>query len=128
MILADTSVWIDYLRGKSPYRKILRHQLEIGNVVTIGAIFAELLQGAKTQKEVDGLLAFYNALPTLDAGNAVWLDAGVAAFSEQALQRGVGLVDLAIVTAARRSGAKIWSRDKKLLGLLKQEEKFHAKK
>jgi len=128
LILADTSVWIDYLRGKSPYRQILRHHLEIGNIVTIGAIFAELLQGAKTHKEFAALLAFYNALPTLDAGNDVWLDAGVAAFSDKTLQRGVGLIDCAIVTAARRSGARIWSRDKKLLGLLKQEETFHAKK
>lgn len=85
MILVDTSVWIEYLRNRPLYKQILRHCLEIGDIATTGTIFGELLQGAKNQKEAEGL------------------------------------------AAARRTGARVWSRDKKLLALLKKEEKFNAK-
>lgn len=107
--------------------QILRYHLEVGNVMTVGCIFAELLQGARNQKEADKLLAYYNALPQCEE-TGLWLEAGLLSYSVKALNRGVGLIDLAIVTAARRANAKIWSRDKKLLSILKKEEKFHAKK
>jgi len=127
LILPDTSIWIEFLRGRSPYQQILRHHLEIGNIMTIGCIFGELLQGARTQKEADRLLAYYNALQHGEE-SGLWPEAGLLSYTEKALSRGVGLMDLAIITAGRRAGAKIWSRDKKLLSLLKKEEKFHAKK
>lgn len=128
MILADTSIWIEYLRNRSPYRQILRHHLEIGDVLTTGSIFGELLQGARTQKEADALVGFFNALPHIEAGNDLWLEAGLISHSLKAASRAVGLIDVSIIVAARRAGAQIWSRDKNLLSLLKKEEKFHAKK
>jgi predicted nucleic acid-binding protein len=128
LILVDTSIWVEYLRNRSPYRQILRHHLEIGDVVTTGAIFGELLQGARTQKEADGLVAYFNALPHIETGNDLWLEAGLISHSLKAIARGIGLIDISIIAAARRSGAQIWSQDKNLLGLLKKEEKFHAKK
>ena len=115
------------MRGRSPYQQILRHHLETGNVLTVGCIFVELLQGARTQKEADKLLAYYNALPQASE-TGLWTEAGLLSYSEKALGRGVGLIDLAIIAAGRRAGARIWSCDKKLLSLLKKEEKFHAKK
>ncbi len=127
MILVDTSVWIEYLRNRSPYKQILRHHLEVGDIATTGTIFGELLQGAKNQKEADRLLAFFDALPQIEAGNDIWIAAGLMSRSAKAASRGVGLVDIAIIAAARRAGARIWSHDKGLLSLLKHEEKFHAK-
>jgi predicted nucleic acid-binding protein len=127
LILADTSVWIEYLREKSPYGQILRHQLEQGNIVTTAAVFGELLQGAANQKDADRILSYFNALPHIESDGALWIEAGLTSFSKKARSRGVGLVDIAIICAARRRGAKIWSRDKGLLSLLKHEEKFHAK-
>lgn len=120
-------MWIEFLRGRSPYQQVLRHHLETGNVLTLGCIFGELLQGARTQKEADRLLAYYDALPQASE-TGLWTEAGLLSYSEKALGRGVGLIDLAIIAAGRRAGAKIWSRDKKMLSLLKKEEKFYAKK
>lgn len=120
-------MWIEFLRARPPYLPILRHHLEVGNVITVDCIFGELLQGARNQKEADRLLAYFHALPRLEQ-NGIWLEAGLLSYSAKALNRGVGLIDLAIVAAGRRAGAKIWSRDKKLLSLLKKEEIFHAKK
>jgi predicted nucleic acid-binding protein len=128
LILVDTSIWIEYLRNRPPYKQILGRHLEIGDIVTTGAIFGELLQGARSQKEADGLVAYFNALPQVETGNDLWLEAGLMSHSVKALSRGIGLIDISLIATARRAGARIWSKDKNLLSLLKTEEKFHAKK
>ncbi len=120
-------MWIEFLRGRSPYLEILRLHLETGNVLTTACIFGELLQGAANQQEAETLLAYCRALPQI-AEQGLWIEAGLISYEAKALNRGVALTDLAIVAAGRRAGAKIWSRDKKLLSLLKKEEVFHAKK
>jgi len=128
LILADTSIWIEYLREKSPYKQILRRHLEQGNIVTTAAIFGELLQGASSQKDADRILSYFNALPQVESDGSLWIEAGLLSFSKKAKSRGIGLIDIAIICSARRQGALIWSRDKGLLTLLAKEEKFHAKK
>ncbi len=52
MILADTSVWIDYLNGnESPQTNILDKAI-IDGLVSIGdLIFLEVLQGIKSERE-----------------------------------------------------------------------------
>lgn len=127
MILPDTSIWIEFFRQRNPYLPILRHHLEIGNVLALDVVFGELLQGAKNQREAAILENYYTALPHAKADD-LFLQAGKFSFTQKAYASGVGLIDLAIIVAARHTGAKIWSRDKKLLSLLRQEEIFHAKK
>lgn len=127
MILPDTSIWIEFLRNRPPYLQILTHHLQAGNVCTVGVVFGELLQGARTQAEADRLLRYYDSIHTLpEAGLAI--EAGLISYSLKAHAKGVGLIDLIMVMAARRANARIWSRDKALLSLLRKEEKFHAKK
>jgi hypothetical protein len=52
MILVDTSVWIDFFRGRNtPYRKIL-HDLIVNDedLCVTGLILTEILQGIKDDK------------------------------------------------------------------------------
>lgn len=52
MIIADTSVWIDYFNGKvDAYTDELDKQLNEGNVVLGDLILLEILQGIKSDKE-----------------------------------------------------------------------------
>lgn len=128
MILPDTSIWIDYLRGKSPYFQILRHHLEQRTIATTGPIFAELLQGAKSEREVREISDFFAALPKFETTSELWLHTGIFAQARRTHANGISIVDVSIIMAARRHGARVWSRDKALLSLLKKEEKFHARK
>lgn len=51
MIIADTSVWIDYFNGKvDSYTDELDKQLNEGNVVLGDLILLEILQGIKSDK------------------------------------------------------------------------------
>ena len=52
MIVADTSVWIDYFKGKvSPATDFLDSQLDTGLVVIGDLILLEILQGFKADKD-----------------------------------------------------------------------------
>lgn len=52
MILADTSVWIDYLNGKiSPQTDLLDDALVSGTLIMGDLIFLEILQGIRNDQE-----------------------------------------------------------------------------
>ncbi|MFZ5628051.1 MAG: PIN domain-containing protein [Spirochaetota bacterium] len=127
MILPDTSVWIEFFRGRNPCLPVMRYHLELGNVLAFDLVFGELLQGARDKREVRVLNDYYLALPQVHSADLL-LAAGNLSYNEKAYSRGIGLIDLALICAARESRAKIWSRDRKLLSLLKKEEIFHAQK
>lgn len=55
---------------------------------------------------------------------SVWIEAGKFSSENKLFSRGIGLIDCVIIIAARRENAKIWSLDKKLNSLLKNEEKY----
>jgi predicted nucleic acid-binding protein len=52
MIVADTSAWIDYLRGLDlPHTNILDYELEHNRIITGDLIIAEFLQGFRHEKD-----------------------------------------------------------------------------
>ncbi|WP_253812862.1 hypothetical protein [Treponema vincentii] len=52
MIVADTSVWIDYVKGiDASHTNILDHELIYNRVVTGDIIITEFLQGFKNDRE-----------------------------------------------------------------------------
>ena len=52
MIIADTSVWIDYVRGiDAPYTDLLDHELLNNRVATGDIIIVEFLQGFREEKD-----------------------------------------------------------------------------
>jgi predicted nucleic acid-binding protein len=54
MIVADTSAWIDYVRGiDAPHTNLLDYELEHSRIVTGDIIIAEFLQGFRSDKEYE---------------------------------------------------------------------------
>ena len=52
MIVADTSAWIDYVRGiDAPHTDLLDHDLEHNRIITGDLIIAEFLQGFRSEKD-----------------------------------------------------------------------------
>jgi predicted nucleic acid-binding protein len=80
MILVDTSVLIDYLRGKNNrYTKMFHQILEKGIPYGINnVIYMELLQGAKTEKDYKSLKKY------LDTQTFYDLKKGKESFAEAA--------------------------------------------
>ena len=52
MIVADTSAWIDYVRGiDAPHTNLLDYELDHNRIITGDLIITEFLQGFRNEKE-----------------------------------------------------------------------------
>jgi predicted nucleic acid-binding protein len=123
MIIIDTSVWIEFLKQKTLYTAKVIELLENREVLAVEVIFGELLQGAKNKREKRIINDYWKSLPKCSQDN-VWIEAGKYSSENKLFSKGIGLIDCAIVVSARNHLAKIWSLDKKLNNILKEEEKF----
>lgn len=121
MILADTSIWIEFFRGKEPVHSRLKTLIEQQNVYAAECVFGELLQGALDTTEQAILSEYWHSLPKLDE-SGIFIEAGVFSSTNKLTAKGVGLIDTVIMLLARKNGLLLWTLDKKLLGLLKSSE------
>lgn len=77
MIIADSSVWIDYLRRReSPVRAAMDALLSRDQVVMVGVVLAEVLQGVRSDREYDALVDAMHALPYAEATRETWWECG----------------------------------------------------
>lgn len=113
MILADTSIWIDYLRQGEP---LLSEQLSHKQVLMHGMVLGELAIGNFKNRQL--LLKRWSALPFMQSAT----DAQVLDFLEtrQLMGRGAGWIDLHLLTAVSLTGnVQLWTRDKRLKTIAK---------
>lgn len=118
-LLADTSVWIDFLRNPvSP----LRHAIETDeDIAYTEPVHMELLAGCRNIREelsIERLLG-RSRLLSIDAGSGFVTAAKVY---QQARRNGVtpnSFVDCMIITAARNHGATLLTRDANQMGVAK---------
>jgi predicted nucleic acid-binding protein len=123
MILADTSVWVEFLKARQPVFPAFRELIETGEVLGMECIFGELLQGARTKWEKDIIIGYWHYIPQKDE-SGIWIEAGRYSAENKLIDKGVGLIDSAIICFARKHRSKIWSLDKVIKGLLKEHEIF----
>jgi predicted nucleic acid-binding protein len=113
MIIVDTSVWIEYLKGNEHYRNVLPQYLKAKHVVAISAVFGELLQGVKNKREHEIITGFWESLPRVNEEN-LFVEAGKLSNEFKLYNAGVGLIDSYILAAALKNDYALWSLDKKL--------------
>lgn len=123
MIIVDTSVWIEFFRGKYPHFNQVSKLLETNDIIALSPVFGELLQGAKNNSERSAIAEFWNNLPKVSENN-LFIRAGSESSRQKWLDKGVGLIDSFIIVASRETSSFVWTLDKKLFQLLKKEERF----
>ena len=114
MILVDTSVWVDHLRGGDAR---LAAQLEAASVAMHPLVLGELACG--NLKDRQTLLALWRNLPQLPAAT----DAEALFFLERnrLWGRGIGYIDLHLLASVSLSAeARLWTRDKRLRKIAEQ--------
>lgn len=122
-IILDTSVWIEYFKGNEIYFDTCQKLIESGDVITIDLIFAELLQGARDNKETEILKAYFELIPKVEVPQ-LYLLAGEYSRQEKLISKGIGLIDACIITATICSNAKLWTLDKKIKAILNEKYLF----
>jgi len=124
MILVDTSVWVEFLKHHPFYSPILQTLLERQAVVAAECVFGELLQGVKNSREQTVIVEYWENLPKKDE-QGLWVEAGILSADHQWYSKGVGLIDAFLICLARTHTLKIWTLDKKLASVVKQDEIFN---
>jgi hypothetical protein len=108
VILTDTSVWVDHIRGPNPE---LIELLESGEILTHPFVIGEVAMGNLPRREtfLDALHKLRGALVATDHEAMSLME------RERLYGQGIGFVDLHLLASARLTpGASLWTRDRRL--------------
>ncbi|MBC8412746.1 MAG: PIN domain-containing protein [Nitrospira sp.] len=111
-VLIDTSVWIEFFKKREPFFETVQKLIEEDNVCCLGVIYAELLQGAKSDKELNTIKEFIHVFNFIPESTTLWETAGL--LSNALIQKGKtpGLADCFIASSAISYGAALFTLDK----------------
>lgn len=110
-VLADTSVWVEFLRhGRRGRAGTLDGLLESGDVLTCGPVAAELVAGTAATRRSE-LWERIRGLPWVELDADAWRQVGDAYAALRARGKQVPLTDCAIAIAAVRGTALLWTFD-----------------
>jgi predicted nucleic acid-binding protein len=111
-ILVDTSIWIEFFnRPESKAGAQLEKFIKKGNVCVSGVILAELLQGARLEKEFNAILESFTVLPFLDMNLDTWIRAGRISFSLRRKGVTIPTTDLIIASLAIEHECSVFTSD-----------------
>lgn len=110
-VLVDSSVWIEFFRKNEPFFGLVSDLMDDGKVVCCGVILAELMQGAKSDRELAVLENFPQVFDFIPETPGLWSAAGK--LSHQLRRKGItiGLADCFIAVAAAAAKAQVATLD-----------------
>jgi len=111
-IIVDTSVWIEYLKNSPPIAENLDQLLLAGNIYTVGPVIAEILQGAKTEKDYRLLENNLGGLPLIETKVEDWIKAGKISYELRKRGITITLTDCLIAAVAIHQNASVMTYDR----------------
>ncbi len=118
MILADTSVWIEFFKSNPGFVNDMESFLENKNVITIEPVFAELLYGSRSRNERNMILSYWKILPKIKFAEGSLIESADFANKKNYHNSGIGIIDSILVKAVTENKCLIWTLDKKILNIL----------
>jgi predicted nucleic acid-binding protein len=110
-VLADTSIWVDFLKlGARGPGADLAALLRDRRVVLCGQVVAELLAGTQPEQR-DSLWTLLSGLPWLELRARGWRRVGELAGDARKDGCTLPLTDVQIAVLALENEAELWSRD-----------------
>jgi len=110
-LLADTSVWADYLRlGSTGPSGALDERLAADSVLMCGPVIAELLAGTPDDRAEELWLAL-GSLPWAELDHEGWREVGRVARTLRRSGTTVPLTDIVIAVATVRAEVELWPTD-----------------
>ncbi len=110
MVVADTSIWISFFnRPSSVEKQVLDDLLDRDQIVLVGVVLTELLQGVRSPAQRNTLRNALEALPYIEVTFDTWIAAGDLSFT--LLRKGitVAIPDLLIATLALEHSWSVYS-------------------
>lgn len=118
-VLIDTSIWIEFFRKNEPYYGIVGQFIDDGQILCCGVILAELMQGAKSDKELAVLEDFLHVFTFIPESPELWVAAGKLSYKLRRKGITIGLSDCFIAVAAASVKVPVATRDSHLDALCK---------
>lgn len=112
MVIADSSVWITYLRR--PRSETGRHfdSLLAGDeVIMVGPVITEILQGARSESEFEFFAERLKSLPFIEVDQNTWTLAGEINLQLRLQGNMMGFADLILATIAIQHGMSVYTED-----------------
>lgn len=111
-ILLDTSVWIEYLRGRNlAVKGVVTAIVQSGRASICGVVLAELLAGTRSPSDQERLALLFRGLDYLELDRGGWVSAGTLAASLRAAGITLPMADLLIATLALQHSCALYSLD-----------------
>ena len=107
MVIVDTTVWIDYFRGRRTAQRWLDQALGVTRVGLCDLILCEILQGMQSDADAAAVLAQMSSFDLLDTGG---IDLAVASARNYRRLRRVPVrktIDCLIATLCLREGHEL---------------------
>lgn len=112
-ILADTSVWIHFLRGSGvQYQERIVPLLMADKLVTTPIVIMEILRGAKSQRDYDKLSKDLAALRCFDLTEKVWERACKLGYTLRHKGLNAPLTDTLIAAVAQEYNVRLLHDDR----------------
>ena len=113
LVLVDTSAWIEYLKKTShPVTKEIESALVLNTAAACKLIFAELIQVARSEKEIDLILDLALVVKVLNESESTWPQAGFLSHKLRKQGKTISLIDCYLAVLAKDSKAVILTLDK----------------
>ena len=117
-VLVDTSAWIEFFRKREPHHSVVLCLIDDDRVCCAGIVLGELLQGAKSDRELAVLKEFLHVFDFLPETPDLWERAGKLSYSMRRRGEPVGLSDCFLAVSAKASGVEILTLNRHF-GILK---------
>ncbi|MDA1348202.1 MAG: PIN domain-containing protein [Chloroflexi bacterium] len=112
MVIADSNIWIHYLRRpREPVGLELQMLIDSERVLMVGVVLAEVLQGARGGREYAALLPRLGSFPYQEMSKETWAKVGEIAVQLRIQGKITPLTDLSIAALALEGGHEVYSLD-----------------
>ncbi len=111
-VLIDTSIWIDYFRGSSENLGTrVDEYLSAETVFAPAVVMAELIQGAKSERELSAIDELFGTIHLLEQQQDTWKNAGLLSYKLKRKGYNVSLTDCYMAQIALENGCDVYTRD-----------------
>ena len=112
LVLVDSSAWVSFFRGDAQAVSRIDPLLAEGDVAINGAVYAEVVSGARTSRDFELLKDLLKGLEWLPEPEDLWERLAEYRFALARRGRQSALVDLMVGISAMDSGALLLTRDR----------------
>lgn len=111
-VLIDTSIWVEYFRGKDhELVSAVKDLIGTGRATLCGIVIAELLAGVRSKKSQDMLKETLDALDYAEISRGTWIRVAEMTSSLRRQGLSIPLTDVVVAVLAVEHGSQLFTRD-----------------